>query len=174
MRPPDAELLRTLAAIPLGSRVLDLQCGDGRHTLALLQLGFDVQACAPDEATATAARAHIAPALAAGASAPVIVAQPHALGYPDRYFDWVVAWALTEAEAPLAEQLLEIRRVLKPGAWVTVTLPAQPDADTALQHLRRSADAANLAPAGTPTPFQDGDQTSVRAIYRRVEADTPV
>ena len=43
-------MLRTMAAVSVESRVLDLECGDGDHTVSLLRLGFDVYACGRSEA----------------------------------------------------------------------------------------------------------------------------
>ena len=58
MAPSDA-LLRTLAAVPPGARVVDAASGAGRHLVPLAQLGFDVHGFAVDPTPARAALAEV-------------------------------------------------------------------------------------------------------------------
>lgn len=44
-QPPTARLEAFMRTLPSGAAVLDLGCGGGHDSLALLQLGFDVTAC---------------------------------------------------------------------------------------------------------------------------------
>src|SRR5690554_6135959 len=122
MLPPSAHLLRTLAAVPVGARVLDLGCGAGRHAEPLARLGFDLWACDPDEAAVAAARQLVGAVLGEeDAARRVTRARIAALGYADDAFDWVVAYGAYDGAADAAElldMLEETKRVLKPGGWV--------------------------------------------------------
>ena len=147
---PSAHLLRTLAAVPPGARVVDAACGEGRHLDPLARLGFDVWGSAADVA---AARQRLADVLGEDEAARRVTrAAPDALGYPDAWADWVVV-----ADVPdLADALAEAARVLKPGAWVWAEADARESLDAA-------AEAAGLATAEAPA---EGDG-AWHAIYRR-------
>ena len=194
--PPSDHLLRTFAAVPHTSRVLDLGCGGGRHTIPLARLGFDLHACDAAEEAVAQARARLADVLGTGeAQRRVIRARPDALGYPDGFFDWIAAYDVYAAEATrerLLDALGETRRVLKPGGWVYLTVPALPDeldlnsadvgyaGDSALSFrftpatLGELMDEAGLAEAQRPRRVDDDGRPRLQAIYRRVEAGTPV
>ncbi|MDX1545525.1 MAG: methyltransferase domain-containing protein [Rhodothermales bacterium] len=153
-------LLRTFAAVPVGSRVLDL--GASPHATALDRLGLEVYACAADGDALEALRGVLEEAGRVTA-----VPRLDALGYPDAFFDWVVAVEGIPAGA-LVEVLREARRVLVPGGWIYAAAPlATPAALTA------HADAAGLALAEAPRPC-GGGSALVRGIYRRVEPGTPL
>lgn len=187
-------LLRTLASVPTQHRVLDLSCGTGEHAALIARLGFDVYACAASERDVARARAQVA-AVLDDDEAPrrVTRARPEALGFPDAYFDWVVArGSLDDAssEAVLHERLAEARRVLKPGGWLYVVVPAVPEPGAL--DAEASAFAADSGPAFAFTPSTldalleavafavaedavvEADLGRVRGIYRRVDAGTPV
>jgi len=181
---PSDHLLRTLAAVPVSSRILDLGCGHGRHTEPLLRLGFPVHACDSRPEAVDATRARIGDLIEADSAETVVQVTPlDALDYPDATFDWVVA---DRAEtyvgdaADLERLLAESRRLLKPGGWLYLTLPAASKADgaetgaaftlEALDHYRRAAD---LAEAGDPSRVEDGPALRLRALYRRVDPQTP-
>ena len=146
-------LLRTLATVAPGARVVDAACGDGRHLDALARLGFDVWAVTDGDPAP--ARRVLAESLGEEEAARrVTAADPDALGYPDAWADWAV---LSDPDpAHLADALAEVRRVLRPGAWVWVE---GPDAET----LTMAADAAYLAPSEEPQP--EGDRW--HAVFRR-------
>ena len=176
MGPPSDHLLRTLAAVPPGSRVLDLGSGDARHVGPLAALGFDVWACdaAPD--AVVAARAALAPSLGdEEARRRATPARPDALGYPDAFFDWVVVREAAPTRAEAKAVLEEVRRVLKPGGWVWVTVAeeawgggVQPEALTVL------AAEAGLALSERASEDVDGGRPYLRGIYRRVDPGTTV
>ncbi len=171
---PSDHLLRTLAAVPPGARVLDLGAGHARHTGPLAALGFDVWACDAAPEAVAAARAALAPVLGEEeAHRRATPARPDALGYPDAFFDWVVARDVAPARAGARAVLEEARRVLKPGAWVWVTVAeeawgggVQPEALTVL------AAEAGLALAERASPDVDGGRSYLRGIYRRVDPGT--
>lgn len=124
-------LLRTLAAVPVDHSVLLLGCGDGRHAEALLRLGFPVHACDPDADCIAATRERLLDLVGEETTEQCTrVAGLDALNYIDETFNWVVAHR-AERIAPknddLTRLLTEMRRLVTPGGWVYVTLPAHPD-----------------------------------------------
>ena len=180
---PSDHLLRTLAAVPVSSQILDLGCGEGRHTEPLLRLGFPVHACDPRPAAVEATRDRVRDLIGADAVESSVQVTPlDALEDLDATFDWVVADA---AETYVADQndlrvlLAESRRLLKPGGWLYLTLPAPPEGEEGgravfsldtVERLRRQAD---LAEAGDPSRLDEGPAPRIRAIYRRVDPHTP-
>jgi len=180
---PSDHLLRTLAAVPVASQMLDLGCGHGRHTEPLLRLGFPVHACDPRPEAVEATRTRIADLIEADSAETVVQVTPlDALDYPDATFDWVVAdraEAYVGDEDDLAVLLAESRRVLKPGGWLYVTLPAAPEQGEApasaftLDALQRHRRDADLAEAGDPSRIEDAPSPRLRGLYRRVDPQTP-
>ena len=156
-------LLRTLASVSPSARVLHVGCGDGAVTADLARLGFDLWACASGDVTA--ARDAVGAVLGAPeAERRVTRAEPYALGYPDGWFDWVAA-SLDAGSTPV-EALLEIWRVLSPGAWVWLALA---DDDAAPEALGALAAKAGLVVAERPVETEDGERRVVRGIFRRVQ-----
>ena len=178
LQAPSAHLLRTLAAVPVRSRVLDLGCARGHHAEALARLGFDLYACADDEAAVRATRGRVADVLDdEEAKRRVTVARPGALGYADDFFDWVVAHATYDeagSAAELKDMLGETRRVLKNGGWVFVAFRrALAGPDLTPETLTKLFAEAGLALAEDPAEDNDGEPV-LRAIFRKVDATTPV
>jgi len=179
---PSPFLLRTMASVAPGTRVVDVACGDGAHAEALARLGFDVWASAADPADVEAARARVADVLGADEAARRVTrARPDALGYPDAFAPWAVASRL--APAGLADAFAEARRVLVPGGWLWTELDGSgPDAAALALEDRLAADgeaaralaeasvAAGLAVASRPTA--DDERGTVTVTFRRVDADT--
>ena len=177
--PPSAHLLRTLAAVPVQSRVLDLGCGRGRHTEALARLGFDLFACTADPEAVAATRALVAEVLGSGeAERRVTAARPGALGYADDFFDWVVAhstYDAAESAAELKDMLAETRRVLKNGGWVFVAFRrALAGPDLTPETLTKLFAEAGLVLAEDPAEEDEHGELILRGIYRKVEVGTPV
>ncbi|HEX8298540.1 MAG TPA: class I SAM-dependent methyltransferase [Rubricoccaceae bacterium] len=177
-----AFLLRTMASVAPGTRVVDVACGDGAHVHALASLGFDVWASAEAPEDVDATRARLSEVIGPDeAVRRVSRARPDALGYPDAFAPWVVA---AEPDgATLAETFAEARRVLAPGGWLWTDLTgAGPDADAldiearlaadtaAVTALAAAARATGLAVASRPIP--DAARGTVVAVFRRVDADT--
>ncbi len=176
--PPSAHLLRTMAAVPVASRVLDLGCGSGRHAEPLVRLGFDVWACDDRDDAVAASRARVAEVLGDDEAARrVTPARAAALGYPDAHFDWVVAHGVYDRAASAAEvkeMLAETRRVMKNGAWVAVAFRrALAGPDLTPETLAKLFAEAGLALAEDPAADDDGEPV-LRAIFRKVEGATPV
>lgn len=209
MQAPSDHLLRTMAAVPISSYVLDLGCGEGRHTEPLLRLGFPVHACDPHADRVDAARGRIEDLVSDGeADTCVRHAGLDEIDYPEGSFDWVIAYH-AETFGPtnddLAALLKAARRVLKPGGWVYITVPAEaaevdeherssgdgaPSASSAanaaaadeetgddtfsIMNLEARRIEADLATASEPEIVREaGGDYRIRAIYRRVEPDTP-
>jgi len=170
-------LLRTLAAVPVESRVLDLGCGPGHHAEALARLGFDLYACERDDEFVEVARHRVAGVFGEEAEQRVITARPGALGYADDFFDWVVAHGTydeAESAAELKDMLAETRRVLRNGGWVFVAFRrslAGPDLTP--ETLVKLFAEAGLALAEDPAEDDDGEPV-LRAIFRKVDATTPL
>lgn len=187
-RSPSDHLLRTLAAVPVSSEILDLGCGHGRHTEALLRLGFPVHACDPRPEAVQKTRETVEDLLEQGEADTVVqVATLDGIDYPEATFDWIVA-ADAETYVSTEEDLRVLfqkgRRLLKPGGWFYVSLPAveeegmseekQEEPDRFVEDtIERQRSAADLAEASAPSRVEDTETPRIRAIYRRVEPHTP-
>lgn len=158
-------LLRTLAAVPPHTRVLEVECGDAGGLISLLQLGFSVTGTARDEATLGGVRQQLR---VEGLSAPLVTADAGHLPFEDDAFDWVVAWGTLDgySDAERLALLAEWRRVLVPGGWVYVAVAPATGADTLAALGTRAAFEVAEAPRVDPAA------AVTRGIFRRVEADT--
>jgi SAM-dependent methyltransferase len=187
--PPSDHLLRTMAAVPVSSSVLDLGCGRGRHTGPLLRLGFPVHACDPRPEAVEATRRVVADLIGEeDAQTCVRRAGLDALDYAEETFNWVVAhrtevFANTDAE--LGRLLARARRLVVPGGWIYVSAPASEDDVAAaegaggngaeeeevpaIERLEAQRRGAALALASEPEIARDAGSPRVRAIYRRVD-----
>ena len=190
-------LLRTLAAVPIGQRVL--LRGSATEGLArpLAQMGFEVHAGTWTDAAAR----HVQEAFDEeagskaerqekrrdpGRAAPVYAtaAPLRTLPYPEAHFGWVVARppapegsTARELREGLQALLEEARHHVRPGGWVYVLAPAAEDrAPVAFTSamLNEAAQQATLAKAEAPARAEGRGRAVVHAIYRRVEKDTPV
>ncbi len=175
--PPSDHLLRVMGREAIANRVLDLGCGDGRHTEPLARLGFDVYACNPNAVeTARARLSHVW--TAENARRRITPANPDALGYPDEFFDWIIAYGAYDMAADadeLMDALEETRRVMKDGAWIYVTMSSRMVGEVATpQALAQLLRHAKFASAGSAEEVTEDGKRMLRGIFRKVDGATPV
>jgi SAM-dependent methyltransferase len=116
--------------LPVGSGdlVLDLGCGGGRHAFALLRKGARVVALDHSMSEVEAVRTMFgamreAGEIPAGTPAVALCGDAYRLPFPDGVFDAVVAAEVLEHLADDARVFAELRRVLKPGGRIAVSVP---------------------------------------------------
>lgn len=153
---PNHHLLRTLAAVPPNSCILDANAGTGRHTIPLLQLGFEVAAWLRNPELGECLVENGAPLQS--------FAVIDALDIPD-VFDWVIAYRLLEGEMSEREVLFllhELKLVMRSGAWLYVAVQAA-----------NSEEVSKLN--GTPKPlyFTDESLTALMEQAGFVVAEKP-
>jgi len=178
---PSDHLLRTLAAVPVSSTILDLACGRGRHTEPLLRLGFPVHACDPRPMAVAATRTRVAELIEGDPDVVVQRSSLAALGDLDVTFNWVVA---DRAEVYLSspDELTRLfrrgRDLLAPGGWLYVTLPAAAEEPSGTpeegiqieeDRLEEAREAAGLAVVQERTRIDTDGTPRWRVLYRRVE-----
>lgn len=187
---PSDHLLRLLASVPVSSTILDLACGAGRHTEALLRLGFPVHACDPRSDAVQTTRDRVRDLIDEETAQSCVQERPlDALDALDATFDWVVAdraEVLLHSAADLRSLLETSRRLLEPGGWLYLTVPAASDdqgrtpseaprkgknnrvrfstTELKLQHLN-----VDLAESRPPTRMEENGESRIRALYRRVD-----
>jgi SAM-dependent methyltransferase len=132
--------LRRRVWLPAG--VLDAGCGDGSMTAALCRLGYRVSAvdasplCVERSRQAVAGMPH-----GEEIGGRVLQSGLSALPFPDAGFDAVVSGEVLEHVPDDAAAAREIFRVLRPGGYCVVTVPADPKlwgvGDDWAGHLRR-------------------------------------
>lgn len=113
--------------IPVNSPVLDLGCGQGRHTRFLSRLGFNVLGCDWSLFALKTAWSLSHP----GEQPFFAVADLTRLPFPDNYFAaaicvHVLPYLLT---ADIQRSLSELGRVLQPGGWFYIDLLDRNDAE---------------------------------------------
>lgn len=193
--PPSDRLLRTLAPVPVSSPVLDLGCGSGRHTEALLRLGFPVHACDPRPEAVQETRALVRELVdAETAQSCVQETSLQALDEVDATFDWVIA-DRTEAFAPSSAELetvlQKVHALLSPGGWLYLTVPAVPEdkeesavpagsrplEDGALQFAPSDLDVSDfdteLVESRSPSRVEENGEVRIHALYRRIARSAP-
>lgn len=163
--PPSNHLLRTLAAVPVSSAVLDLGCGAGRHTEPILRLGFPVHAVDPEADAVEAVRARITDLVgeetAATCTRTADLDDLHDL--PDDAFDWVIAYhaeRYAQTSADLGRLLKAARRTTKPGGWVYVSMPAA----AADVEAKTQAAGDGAPPSGTPDEATDLEVPAISGV----------
>lgn len=109
-----------------GDRVLDLGCGEGRHSIGTwLQgqvhaVGLDLSL--PDLCTARQRAAEFTPA-ADGRQLDFVQGSALSLPFPDASFDRVICSEVLEHLPDYQGALAEMRRVLKPGGLLCISVP---------------------------------------------------
>ena len=124
-------------------RVLEIGPGPGRDATAFLAAGHTY-------AGADLSAEHARRALAAGA--PVVVAPARDLPFASASFDalWTMSTLMHVPDTAIAPTLVEIRRVLAPGAIAAVGVWGGPDVEQALVHDRRPELPARLFSRRSP------------------------
>lgn len=187
---PSDRLLRTLAAVPVSSPILNLGCGKGHHTEALLRLGFPVHACDPRPEAVRETRA-VVRELVDAETAETCVQQTSLQGLNDleATFDWVIAdrtEALVGSTTDLETLLGKSHDLLAPGGWVYLTVPAtaeasvgapSPGEDTTIRFAPADLEAETLntilVESRSPSRVEENGEARVHALYRRVKRSTP-
>ncbi|MGA3562280.1 class I SAM-dependent methyltransferase [Melissospora conviva] len=111
-----------------GMRVLDLGCGEGRHTFEAYRRGAHVVAVdisAKDLATTRqwCSAIELAGEAPATATANAVRGDLRHLPFPDASFDRIIASEVLEHIPDDTAAIAEIERVLKPGGLAAVTVP---------------------------------------------------
>ena len=166
-----------LLPLPRPAEILDAGCGSGRNLELLAPLGA-VTGLEPSAASLGVARER--------AIGPVIEGSIEEMPFPNRSFDLATSLDVLE-HVNDARALRELRRVVRPGGFLLVTVPAYPrlwsSHDEANHHLRRytrsslltAAGAARFAPIRT-TYFNSSllpAATLYRLVYSRRGASGP-
>ncbi len=111
-----------------GMRVLDIGCGNGRHAFESLRRGAEVVAADLDDAAlaevaAMGAAMQAAGEVPAGGSLRTVCADARRLPFRDGDFDVVIAAEVLEHINDDSAAIAELRRVLRPGGLIAVTVP---------------------------------------------------
>jgi ubiquinone/menaquinone biosynthesis C-methylase UbiE len=134
-----------LGEVRPGERVLDLGCGAGRFVAALREAGAEPVGVELAEAALDRARAN-----APGADLR-LVADDGSLPLEHASVDLVWCSEVLEHVPDTAHLLLEVRRVLRPGGRLLVTVPDHPRVWTTLKALTRFE--AHFDPLGQHVRF---------------------
>lgn len=114
---PTARLAAFMRKLAPGAAVLDLGCGGGHDSLAMLDHGFEVTACDGSKELALKAEARI------GRKVEVIRFQE--IDWQERFDGiWAEASLLHVPRAELADVLARIRRALRPGGLLQASFKA--------------------------------------------------
>lgn len=163
-------VFRTLAAVPIGSRILDL--GTSKHVAGLAQLGFDVWACSSDEEVLLESRKALSEVFPGEEEKRITYGGLTALGYPDNHFDWIVCWGIFDQTDPaeeLVEMLEEAWRVLAPGGWIIAGMRLDENLpEVTPETFAKVFAVSNFAIAEEPQKELDASRTPVmRGIFRK-------
>lgn len=190
---PSDRLLRTLASVPVSSSILDLGCGAGHHTEAVLRLGFPVHATDVRSGAIESARERVRTLVDDETAETCVRRWPLAeLDAIDETFDWVIGTepeAYLDSDSDLVSLFDRVERLLTPGGWFYLTLPTTGDgSETPSTNGRQSlagtdgwepealeADRidTSLVESRAPQRVDEHGRKRVHAIYRRVEGNGP-
>lgn len=185
---PSDRLLRTLAAVPLSSSILDLGCGSGQHTEALLRLGFPVHACDPRPVAVGETQTRIGELIDYHTAETCVgKATLDELDGLDATFNWVIGdepEAFLECKDDLTTLLQKVESLLSPGGYFYLTLPAPSGRDEGSSNRDSIGDFGvtwseqeldvdgldtTLVESRPPDRVEVDDRVRLHAIYRRVK-----
>ncbi|MBV7517338.1 bifunctional 2-polyprenyl-6-hydroxyphenol methylase/3-demethylubiquinol 3-O-methyltransferase UbiG [Ensifer sp. ENS12] len=116
-KPPTARLDAFMRKLPPGAAVLDLGCGGGHDSLAMLGHGLDVTACDGSAELAREAEHRI--------DRKVEVVRFQEIDWQERFDGiWAEASLLHVPRAELADVLARIRQALRPGGFLQASFKA--------------------------------------------------
>lgn len=116
------EALERVREVGPGGRVLDLGCGEGRHSIAATRAGFRVVGV--DYEPLAVQRARKAARAAGVAGITFRVADAFDLPFPDAYFTAVIDFGLLHSQRKAAwpRYLRSLRRVLRPRGFLVLSV----------------------------------------------------
>ncbi|KQU39514.1 methyltransferase domain-containing protein [Rhodococcus sp. BP-349] len=111
-----------------GDRVIDIGCGQGRHSYELYRRGahvtaFDQNADELDEVKVMFGAMAEEKQVPESATAETVVGDALSLPFPDEWFDGVIVSEMLEHVPDDASAIAEIARVVRPGGTVAVSVP---------------------------------------------------
>lgn len=192
---PSDRLLRTLASVPVSNSVLHVGCGAGRHTEALLRLGFPVHACDPRPDAVQDTRA-VVRELVDDETAQSCVQQRslQALDAVDETFDWVIVdrtEALVDSPKQLEVLLRKAHGLVAPGGWTYLMAPAAAESvdepagtgatqgrdDNGMRFQPSDLEVETLdtdfVESRAPSRIREHNAERIHALYRRVKPSGP-
>lgn len=152
-------LLRTLAWVAPGTRVIEVGCGAGDTTAQLVALGLDVRASDADVSAVNRCRTRLAGVAGPASDERVRLCTPWALPDPDGLAGWGVVSRMPADPDVWPALFAELARVVAPGGWIWVRGGRATGA---------AAREAGLLLAEVPT----ADGPDAHVVYRRPDAAT--
>ncbi|WP_417762002.1 class I SAM-dependent DNA methyltransferase [Shewanella sp.] len=134
---PDINVIRQISklSLPHSARILDLGCGEGRNTRALLEMGYDLLDVMDQSQSALAIvtnRYRLPDEQCHCAQIPegLVI-------FEDQRFDAVLCWGLTHYLDDPLPTLKAIHRVLKPGHGLVISFSAKEDKRETVDTVKR-------------------------------------
>lgn len=144
--------------LPPNARVLDAGCGSGRNMVELARLG-EVTGVELSPASVAVARER--------GVGEVLEGTVEDLPFPDDSFDFAVCLDVIEHLDEDRPTLRELRRVVRPGGWLLVTVPAYPSlwsSHDAINHHRRRYTRSTLLEAAAACGWEATRTTHFNAL----------